>query len=462
MGLSKQQINGLIEAQYHYFESREPEKAAEVVGRLMEPMYDVGRYAELLLILEKTINTVEQVRPDFFIFHARSLSELGRHEQALAEIAVVELEVADDPERRAAILIDRANFMRRAVETSRRAVETSQRAEEIIGYYRQAYDIYARLILPFVKGGGEDYKQALSNMASCIFDEGAILQYFLKRPAEALERYRLALSVFENVGDADGVGVVYKQAGEIYGSRGFPEMYNREIAAPLFEHALSIFRENYLPRRMLETLYQMGRLFRRPYQAALEKFREYLEIAGELQLSREQAIAKRHIAELTYLLHKEELAERGRPRPEPEQDEQFYISMIGLAEEAARVLRVLEFDAWSRRALANCHYLMGRVYLDLGKTEQGLEQFKRSLEATQGAERFAGTEDVKRRVLARLRIIQVLIQTGGTQQLEQLYLYFEDMRGMVEDFNRLDVNLAALTEDPRQLEWFIGQLEAEE
>jgi tetratricopeptide (TPR) repeat protein len=343
--------------------------------------------------------------------------------------------------------------------SARRDAAASRRAEENIDYKRQAYNNYARL-LPRVEAEGEDYKRALSNMASCIFDEGAIRQYFLKRPAEALESYGYALSIFADVGDADGIGVVYKQAGEIFGWRDFPEFYDPERSAFFFERALSIFRENYLPRRMLETLYQIGRLFRRPYRAALEKFQEYLKIAGELQLSREQAIAKRHIAELTYLLHKEELAERGRPGPE--QEEQFYTSVIGLAEEAARVLRVLAFDAWSRRALANCHYLMGRVYLDLGRAGQGLEQFKRSLEATQDAERFAGTEDVKRRALARLRIIQVLVQTGGTERLEQLYLYFEDMRGMASDFNRLDINLAALTEDTRRLDRLIGQLEAEE
>jgi tetratricopeptide (TPR) repeat protein len=444
--LNKQQINGLIEAQYHYFESREPDKAAQVVEFLMEPMYNVGRYAELLQILEKTINTVEQLKSEFFIFHARSLSELGRHEQALAEIAVVELEVGDDPEKRAAILIDRANFMRRSGETSR--------ADEIIGYYRQAHDIYAQQILPHVEGKGEVFRKAQSNMASCLFDEGAILQYFRKNPVAALERYGRALSIFKDVEDADGIGVVYKQMGEIYSAHWFPETYDQKHAADLFEQALTIFRENYLPRRMLETLYQIGRLFRKPYQASLEKFREYFEIAKELQLSREQAIAKRHIAELTYLLHKQEVAETFHSISKQEKEAR-YLSVINLAEEAARVLTVLKFDAWSQRALANCYYLMGRVYLDLGKDREALEHFHNSLNASKDTDRFSSIEDTKRRVLAVLRILQIQSSTGDRLPTEWLSQF-------LTDFEKLEIRLEPWPPPEDVLEQIIGQLETED
>ncbi|MFL6333048.1 MAG: hypothetical protein ACJ754_06850 [Pyrinomonadaceae bacterium] len=445
--MSKQQINGLIEAQHHFFESRDPDKAAEVVWRLMEPMYNVGRYAELLLILEKTINAVRQLEPDFFIFHARSLSELGRHEQALAEIAVVELEVGDNPEKRAAILIDRANFMRRAGEHAR--------ADEIISYYRQAYSIYAYLTLPHVERGSEKYEKALSNMASCLLDEGAIHQYFLKQPAEALERYAEALSIFKDVEDADGIGVAYKQMGEIYGERAFPETYDRERAADLFEQALTIFRENYLPRRMLETLYQVGRLFRKPYQTSLNRFREYLKIAEELQLTREQAIAKRHIAELTYLLHKQALAAPDSPTPEREEEAQFYLSVIYFAGDAARVLRVLEFDAWSRRTLANCHYLMGRVYLDLGIDREALAHFLESFDVMKDAEHFGGHEDARRRVLSALRILQIYARRGERQQSDWLVPYFRD-------FERLNVIIEPWPPSEERLRLTISLLEAED
>ena len=40
MTLDQQQLNDLIEAQYHYFESHQTEKAAEIVSILMEPLFD--------------------------------------------------------------------------------------------------------------------------------------------------------------------------------------------------------------------------------------------------------------------------------------------------------------------------------------------------------------------------------------------------------------------------------------
>lgn len=443
MRINQEQINQLIEAQYHYFESQQTEKATEVVELLMEPLFKVGRYSELLQILEQTINRTTKLSPRFFIFHARSLSALGRHEQALVELNMVEVELKDDQEWRAAILIDRGNFLRRSGDVSK--------ADEILADFREAYEIYDSRIKP-EGGSDEDKRWGLKNKAKALFNEGAILQYFLARPGEATERYERALEIFESsdTRDDDGIAVTYKQLGEIFATSAFGSFYNPERAVEYLEKAWAMFEQQESETRILETIYQLARLQRTKPEESLRLFHKYLDIAKGLKLVREEAIAKRHIADLEIRLFKQ------RQELQPEiaaSREEVYRSNIALLIEAERTLTLLGFDIWSRRSLANTYYLLGTLWLELEHPNRALSYFEESLKVCDD-EIFRGNPDgdAKRRLRAVLRIAQLSYRGGDPTRAYRLVSDYE------RDFHQLQLDYP----NPESVEELILQLEARE
>jgi len=158
-----------------------------MVDLLMEPLFRFGRYSELLAILEQTLKS-GMLSNAYFIFHARSLFALGRHEQALVELNIVEAELKDEPEWRAAILIDKGNLIRRSGDVSR--------ADEILGAFREAYEIYDYRIIPSAETEN-DKSRGLRNKAKALFAEGAILQYFLSRPERGDAKIRRRVGDFQ-------------------------------------------------------------------------------------------------------------------------------------------------------------------------------------------------------------------------------------------------------------------------
>jgi len=441
MRINREQIDRWIEAQYHYFESQQPEKAADMVDLLLEPLFRIGRYSELIAILEQTLKSGE-LSTAYFIFHARSLSALGRHEQALVELNIVEAEVKDEPEWRAAILIDKGSILRRSGDTSR--------ADEILEAFREAYEIYDYAIIPNATTE-TDKSRGLRNKAKALFNEGAILQYFLSRPEEAMQRYDGALKIFENqqTKDEDGIAVTYKQMGEIYAAKDSGKLYDPDRALEYLENGLKMFREQESPTRILETIYQLGRISEA--EKALQFFKEYLEIAKGLGLAREEAIAKRHIAELNVRLF-----ERGTLPDEADLERKranVYDSSIALLNDAERTLQLYESDIWSRRTLANCYYTLGQLWLKLHSTEKAMDYFQKSLKVS-NEEIFKGSSpgDVRRRLKAVLRIVQLFYLSGAVHDARHLIANYES------DFYLLKLDYP----DEKRVDHLISQLEAKE
>jgi tetratricopeptide (TPR) repeat protein len=413
MSLDPYQIKSLIEAQYHYFECNQPEEAERVVGSLLEPLFSIGRFPELLDILDRAINQLggDDSPKEFWLFHARSHAALGRYKKALAELESIEL-LIQDPWQKGMLLLDKGHCLRR--------LGYNSKAQEIIDGYREAYDIFEQLT---ARAPDQQTRHvAFDNQAACLFNEGTILQYFLKDYDAAMKKYGEALDIYKKVEDGEGVGNCYKQMGEIHGIKSWAK-YKLSLADEYLRRALDIFQENNLPKRRLEALYELARITRDSGDLGKTHalFQEYLEIAQSLGLLREESVAKRHLAELEYLLHKKELSSG---KASPSESAGIYRRSIALLEEVVVGLETLESDIWSRRVLANCHYLQGKLWLELEEQDKALESFRKSLNVSEeGALRDRPQEeerDAKRRLLATLRVIQIYLQRGDVGQAQEI------------------------------------------
>ena len=403
MRLNPEKINSLLEAQYHYFASGQPEQAATVVDKLMRPLYALGRYPELLNLVEKTIESVEEPDNRFYIYQARALMALGRPDEALSILELVQYEI-EDQELKAALLIDKGASLRRLGQFSR--------AEEIIHDYQEAFGIYGELA---AESEDKELRTLFKeNQGTCLFGEGNIYQYFLADPDTAMKEYAQARAIFEEVKSADGIADATKQMGEIHASPQFPAFYSPERANEFFQQALATHRENNYQKGVLETLYQLGRLHRAEPKEALKFFGEYLELAKSLGLIREQAIAKRHLAEVRFEMIQRE--QRDQVNLEPD-----YSSVIELISEAIPVLRLFTNDIWSQRALVNCCYLLGEVLMVLRDDVRALEAFKLGLRISH-EEIFESrqTSDVRRRVRMLRKIADLLSRTDYPSEAEAL------------------------------------------
>jgi tetratricopeptide (TPR) repeat protein len=418
MRLNPEKINSLIEAQYHYFESGEVDHAAEVVEMLMKPLYALGRFPELLGLIEKTLGQVEEPDDRFYIYQARALLALGRPDEALSILELVQYEIGRDRELKAAILLDKGTSLRRLGEFSR--------AGEIIEDYQEAYGIYEDLQKA---GESEELKKLFrENQGTCLFGEGNIYQYFLDDPNSAMEQYGQARTIFDEVKSADGIADATKQMGEIYASPQFRGFYSPEMADDSLQKALAIYRENNYQKGVLETLYQLGRLHRAESDRALELFGEYLYLARSLGLIREEAVAKRHIAELRL-----ELARRKREaQMEVAPD---LVAINALLQEAISVLHLFKFDAWSQRALMNCYYVLGELWSLVGNYENALESFQTGLKVAHAPvfdSRKKG--DVRRRIRLLLKVVQILFRMDRGLEAETLITAHAD------DFKQLEIH----------------------
>ncbi|SRR6266404_254015 len=426
--LQQQQINDLIEAQYHYFESRRPDDAAEVVKYLMEPLYEIGRYPELLDILERTINEVSVLDPSFQVVYARTLLQLGRDDEAQAVLDVTGFQIRDNPQLSAAVLIDQANSLRRLGHI----VE----AGEIIQRYREAYDIYKDLL----STADNELKRRLlwNNQATCFFGEGTIIQYFLEEPGEAMGSYQAALDLYEKVSDGEGIGLVYKQMGEIHGQKQFEAYYNPGRAAELINRALDEFQKLNLQNRRYEALFQLGRIQRTQLEASLKLFQECLRIAEGLGLLREQAIANLNIADREFDLHKQRIESDPLSMPDYERDISYRRIMATL-EESAGTLRLLESDEMSRHALAECCYLLACVWIELRSPTQAMLYLQKGLAASEEPV-FRGwfKHDAERRVMIILKMIQIQMQAGNDEESRKLFGQYQ------ADFALLGISYPAL------------------
>jgi tetratricopeptide (TPR) repeat protein len=417
MRLNPEKINSLIEAQYHYFESGEIDHAAEVVEMLMKPLYALGRYLELLGLIEKTLGQVEDPDDRFYIYQARALLALGRPDEALAILELVEYEIGSDRELKAAILLDQGTSLRRLGEFSR--------AGEIIEDYQEAYGIYEDLQKA---AESADLKKLFrENQGTCLFGEGNIYQYFLDDPNSAMKQYGQARTIFSEVESADGIADATKQMGEIYASPQFSGFYSPKLADDSLQKALAIYRENNYQKGVLETLYQLGRLHRSESDRALELFGEYLNLARSLGLIREEAVARRHIAELRL-----ELAQR---KHEAQMEVAPDLAEINaLLHQAISVLQLFKFDAWSQRTLMNCYYLLGELWSLMGNDENALEGFQTGLKISH--EPVFDTRkkgDVRRRIRLLLKVAQILFQRDRSLEAETLITKHAD------DFKQLEL-----------------------
>jgi tetratricopeptide (TPR) repeat protein len=415
---NQEKINNLIEAQFHYFESGQLEEAETVVDSLMKPLSSLGRYPELLGILEKTIELVDDPDDRVYIYQARALMALGRPDDALAVLDLVELKIGDNRELKAAILLDKGTSLRRLGEFSR--------AEEIIEDYQEAYGIYEDLRK---ESESEEFRRMFrENQGTCLFGEGNIYQYFLDDGETAMERYRDSRAVFDEVKSPDGIADATKQMGEIYASPQFHEYYSVKLADDSLAQALAIYRENDYQKGVLETLYQLGRLHRVETERALELFGEYLALAKRLGLVREEAVAKRHVAELQFQI--------ARRSPETGVDaESKYLPLIQMLDEAIRVLSLFQFDAWSQRSLMNCYDVLGEIWALLGKDEKALESFQEGLKVGHNPvfeSRKKG--DVLRRIRLLLKVAQILFKKDRSSEAERLIADHAD------DFEQLELH----------------------
>jgi len=406
---NSQKINSLIEAQFHYFESGKPEEAAAIVGLLMEDLYNVGRYSELWNILKRTIDEVHDLNPVFYLYRARTQGALGRPDEANEELKLLWYLVDDDPELQAAILMD--------IGTSFRRMGDSSKSHEIIKDYQEAYEIYDEKLIPTQ----EEYRELFrENQASCLLGEGTIYHYFLEQPAEAMQKYNQALQIYGEVQSADGAGVVTKQIGEILANKRFREFYDPVAALGHFRAALEIFQKSDYENRVLETLYQMARLQRDDPEESLRLFRDCFRIANKLGLLREEAVARRHIADVEFLLFQQEVALQGPPS----RDSEAWHSLSRITqslEDAAGVLTLFKFDAWSRRALTNCYSSLGEIHKWLGDNEKALADFRSALEVSNEdifRNRLRG--DVKRRLRMLLEVVQLLYRMNQDSEVENL------------------------------------------
>lgn len=415
MRLNPEKINNLIEAQYHYFESGQPEHAATVVDMLMRPLYALGRYPELLTLVEKTIESVEEPDDRFYIYQARALMALGRPDEALSILELVQYEI-EDQELKAAVLTDKGTSLRRLGQSSR--------AGEIIDDYQEAFGIYEELL--HAADSEDEWKLFRENQGTCLFGEGNIYQYFLTRPKEAMEEYGRARVIFEEVKSADGIADATKQMGEVFASPQFPDFFNPKRANDFLNEALAIYRENNYQKGVLETLYQLGRLHRAEPKHALEFFDQYLELAKSLGLIREQAIAKRHLADVRFgMAVSKPLDQVGI--------ESDYAPVIQLINEAIPVLRLFMYDIWSQRVLVNCYYLLGEVFMILGDNKRTLEVFQQGLRLSHD-QIFESrqTGDVRRRVRLILKIANLLFGTDRRGEAEAVLAEHES------DFKQLE------------------------
>lgn len=414
MRLDHQQIDSLIEAQYHYFMCDEPQKAIEAVGELLEPLSSIGRFPELLDILERALNTLPDADKRLWLFHARSLSALGRHEEALGELESIEIGADDLPELKAAVLIDKGHCLRR--------MGDGTQAHSMIDYYDKAFKLYKKTLIPAAQNT-EEQQRYTRNKAHCLFNIGAVYQYFLRNYEQAMSEYQQALEIYLEVKSIGSVGAAYKQMGEIYGLPGSGRFYNPELALEYFNRALAIFRENDLQVRRLEALYQLGRLSRNRPEQSLTVFQQYVEVARSLGLLREESIAKRHIAELEYALHKQRMAADPSALLASE-SEQVYLQCIELLDEAVHGLESIESDIWSRRALANSYYLLGKLWLELNNTRRAAQNFEKSIEVCEEAifrSRPAEERgDIRRRLKPVSRMLQIYFRADDYEHAHQL------------------------------------------
>jgi tetratricopeptide (TPR) repeat protein len=284
----------------------------------------------------------------------------------------------------------------------------SSRAKEIIDDYQQAFGIYGDLLKA---EQSEDEKIMFrENQGTCLFGEGNIYQYFLDDPNRAMEEYEEARKIFEEVKSSDGIAETTKQMGEIYASPQFPSFYSRERADEFLRRALATHREQGYQKGVLETLYQLGRLHRAEPDQSLKLFDEYLELARSLGLIREQAIAKRHVADIQFEIEIHKPHEEVNLEP-----------VIQLITEAITVLRLFEYDIWSQRTLVNCHQLLGEILRFLGNDIDALSAFREALLLSNDLtveDRPVG--DVRRRARSVLMIADILFRNDRHGEAEAL------------------------------------------
>jgi tetratricopeptide (TPR) repeat protein len=440
MKLDQQQIRDLVEAQYHLFESRRPEKAAEIIGRLVESLFETGRFPELLYMLEQVLNEIPHPEPRLIVFHARTLTNLGRHEEALAELELVELQVKTDWVLHAAVLVDMSNALRRLGDVLA--------TDRMISNYRKAFDLYTAGLKSETLGN-EEKSAHRENQGTCLFDEAAIYLYFLENPNGAMDRYLEALRIFEDVKSEEGIGLTFKQLGEIYGSKSYREFYNPSLADEYFSKALAKFDALGLQQRRFETLYQVGLQQKTNPERALAVFRECGQIAHNLGLLREEAIAGRYIAELEFLSYEK------RPESAHRSKEigAIYARTVEALRDSARILETLKSDNWSRDVLADCYYLQGRLCLQADLFDMSLDLFRNSLRVRSDPVPQNRLKHArKQRLKAILRIIELSFLSNSPPDTQRFYADFHD-----------DLEILGIRQlDRGNLSEFIRELETED
>ena len=169
-------------------------------------------------------------------------------------------------------------------------------------------------------------------------------------------------------------------------------------------------------------------------------------------MAREEAIAKRHLAELDVLLVEKTFPPDDDANLETKRAD-VYHSSIALLNDAERTLQLYESDVWSRRTLANCYYTLGKLWLKLHSTEKAMDAFEQSLKIS-NEEIFKGSSpgDVRRRLKALLRKVQLFYLRGAVQDARKLIVNYE------HDFYRLKLDYP----DEKRVDHLISQLEAKE
>jgi tetratricopeptide (TPR) repeat protein len=416
--VTARQIDDLVEAHYHFWESRRLDEAAEVMQILAEPLLDSGRYADLLHMLEQVLDSMDPPDSRLAVFHARALLSLGRHEEALAELEYLEFAVKNDPALHAAVLIDKSTAMRRLGYTLD--------SIEIIKNYRTAFEIFTKLTLQ-----EKDTHERLvyrENQAACLVDEAAIYLYFLGNPLESREKYLAALKIYEDVGSKEGTGLVHKQLGEIYGFKRYGQFYNPVVAEEHFYRALSEFKELKSRTRLLETLYQLAKVHREDLERSLGLFQECHQLASDLGLLREEAITSVRVVEIQVMMH-----ERSHGSGLSPEHTRFYFGIMEVLERSSQVLQNWAPDTWSRRVLADSYYLQGRLWLKMKAPEEAENRFRASLEICLPTMKRNISDDRDRRMKAVLRLMEIQLIKNRPEDLARLFVAFRD------DFAALEI-----------------------
>jgi tetratricopeptide (TPR) repeat protein len=240
--------------------------------------------------------------------------------------------------------------------------------------------------------------------------------------------------------------------GEIYGVKRFEAYYNLDRAEECINLALSEFQKLNLQNRRYEALFQLGRIRRRNLEASLKLFQECLRIAEGLGLLREQAIAKLNIADREFELHEQRIKSDPSSIPESE-SERVYRRIVETLDQSVYTLRTLESDVMSRHALAECYYLLGNLWMELKSTDKAMHHLREGLAACKEPD-FRGQfkEDIERRVMIVLKMMQIHLQSGEDKESRRLFAEYQP------DFDFLEISYPS----PNQLNELIKSLEDRE